>query len=121
MNAKEFYNSACEISSGNREIDYRNAISRTYYAAYHSCEQWRRDNQLEIAAAGTTHDKLIITFIDNSNKEVKGIGNRLNQLKAKRHLADYNLKATFSKSEVMSMLNQTNKILEWIASHPKLI
>ena len=120
MNAKEFYNSAYEISSGNREIDYRNAISRTYYAAYHSCEQWRRDNQLEIAVAGTTHDKLIKIFINNSNQEVKRIGNSLIQLKARRHLADYNLKTTFSKLEVTSMLKQTNKILEWIASHPKL-
>ena len=50
---------AAALGSGNSEVDWRNATSRAYYAAYHSCASVARAARLNVAETGSVHATLI--------------------------------------------------------------
>jgi len=102
VNAKEFLDSAYQINQdATKEVDYRNATSRAYYAAYHGCKKLVN----EPAVMGASHEKVIIALKNSSHQEKRSIGNSLQQIKASRVWADYQLDNSFPRSE-------SNKVLE---------
>lgn len=53
---------ANSIAKGDQEIDWRNATSRAYYAAYHRCRLAAEEARLSIAEVGGMHAALVETL-----------------------------------------------------------
>lgn len=115
MDAIEFLDSAEKIIQNNKEVDYRNAVSRAYYCAYHKTASFVEPLNLE-RSFGATHEKLVGILQNHTNKKLKTIGNKLNALREFRVDADYKLNKPFSFQDAQSALKRTKALLQDIDS-----
>lgn len=92
------------------EAPQRSAVSRSFYAAFHRCGEWR--DALPGAAsiggyAGGTHQQLLNqlraadrTCTDEQKKRGRFMATKLEVLRQRRVLADYSLADTFAAGEI---------------------
>ena len=89
---------AAALGSGNSEVDWRNATSRAYYAAYHSCASVARAARPGVAETGSVHATLIAALTDAlSPAHLKGLGYMLEQSRKRRTDADYRIQEDFPR------------------------
>ncbi len=125
---KDLINSAkLMINAGNlslSEVDYRNAISRAYYAAYHEAD--RVANKYSKGNSGNKHgmhEKLINKLISHPNIQqrdavINQIGSLLRMCKKQRVRADYRLRATLSKTDAEATLLNCEQIINLTVQFP---
>jgi len=92
------------------EFDYRNRISRAYYAAYHSANEHYEDDR-DIYTDGD-HSELIRTLKESRSRTKSYIGYKLASLKSQRVIADYKLDANVYETDLKSALEETEKIIQ---------
>ena len=94
--AKELYKSSTKSPS---ESKLRSAISRAYYAAFHTVKSYleEKDPHLLISQDGKAHIEVINAFKYDSNPKRVQIGEGLNRLKVARTKADYQKKEVNAK------------------------
>ncbi len=112
MNAWDFLDSAdTRLKQLNQttEVDYRNAASRAYYAAYHACKNIAEQKKINLSA-GATHEKLILGLKNSRNKDLQRLGNILQNMRDSRHKADYKINDTFSYQEAKKILGMAIKL-----------
>ena len=104
---------AAAIVSGNSEVDWRNATSRAYYAAYHSCVAVARDARLSVAETGSVHAALIGALTDGlSPPKMKGLGYMLEQCRQRRTDADYRIHEDFPRQIADTVVSDCRKFLD---------
>jgi len=109
---QHFLDSARVFLSGSSEMDYRNAASRGYYAAYHICLNLGKqlpdftDEKLGV------HEKLITKLERARDRNIKAVGYILRTCKSSRKKADYLLEDKFSKQEAGLTINHAEKIIQ---------
>jgi len=111
INAEDMLSVAEGLSESINEAEIRASIGRSYYSAYHQGLEYfeMTDGRGFIGGSGGVHQKLIDYFADNNHKAASYI---LAGLKAKRHLADYELSATLSKEDAQASVIYVKKFLE---------
>ena len=111
---KELLQAAREMAAGTREVDWRNAASRAYYAAHHRCIPIMYGR----ASASPGHRQMIDDFLRRkSNINSQRIGHLLRQCKKLREEADYELSAAFQRRDAATALQCTGDIFD-IADPP---
>jgi uncharacterized protein (UPF0332 family) len=99
---EEFYYQAIDLSANRNttpadqvslanQADFRTAMSRAYYAAYHKAKAFlevTKDPTLEIDEGGV-HERLISRFTQNSLEDRRIMGAKLARIKTIRVVADY--------------------------------
>lgn len=101
---------AAEISAGVREVDWRNAASRGYYAAYHRCILLAYDG----ASAQPGHRQLIDQLTDRkASMQWKQIGYLLQQCKELRVRADYRTTINFERADAKIALDASRRIFHF--------
>ena len=104
---------AAALGSGNSEADWRNATSRAYYAAYHSCVSVAVDARLSIAETGSVHAALIGALTDRlTPTRLKGLGYMLEQCRQRRTDADYGIQEEFPRQIADTVVSDYRRILE---------
>jgi len=106
-----------EFSQESQEIQKRNAISRSYYAAYHAAEKVRIALQLElpdIKKAGM-HLKLCVSLLKSGNKQLALLGAELNRQRTSRHDADYELDKTIGFRVATRETNKNKELFEQLS------
>jgi len=106
MNPEDFLETAALLLLNNRESDYRSAVSRSYYAAYHmlrlSLLQIIPLTLLQNSGIGSkyqiSHDKLPVALKNLSDPAIAKMGEHLLRLKLERTRADYRLESPISKA-----------------------
>lgn len=73
----------------NQETTLRNALSRTYYAAYHKASDYLLANTIFIKPKFGSHDEVIRAYNNSQFRERKAIAPKLYDLKEFRIKADY--------------------------------
>lgn len=103
------------------EVDYRSAISRAYYAAYHRCADFHSrlpygGKEPRGGNAGV-HERLIhrltnptITDEGMFTRSVE-LGHKLKTLKMRRYIADYRLDKTVRKSDSELTVIEASELL----------
>lgn len=97
---------------------YRIIISRAYYAAFHSAQNFLRDYHLESKRAGAEHEKVIIGLKEMHKKNAdfqrtcKKVGIHLERLKVRRVQADYRDHIVFYDRDAKLSLRDSKKIIE---------
>ncbi|TAN65673.1 MAG: hypothetical protein EPN17_16010 [Methylobacter sp.] len=102
----DFLNFAKSLSSDS-EINCRNIISRSYYAAYHMCLAAYKP---DLGSDGGGHKKLASAIMKSPAKQDKSNGYVLNQLKFLRVSADYKLNENLSQTDASTAVRQAEKL-----------
>ena len=100
---------ARELANGNREVDFRNAASRAYYAAYHRCKPVAKSFGLRTSARGV-HSDVIDTLSRVTKPTPKQLARLLRKCRTIRSKADYRTDEDFKRSEVDFSIRQAEKI-----------
>ena len=110
---KALLDAAAAIGDGNREVDWRNATSRAYYAAYHACTSVARDARLIEAETGNVHAALIGALTDGlSPPRLKSLGIMLEQCRRRRTHADYRIQERFPRQIADTVVSDCRRILD---------
>ncbi len=113
VTSKALLEAAVEISVGGREVDWRNAASRGYYAAYHRCILLAYG----VRSAQPGHRQLIDQLTDSkASVRWRQAGHLLQQCKRLRERADYRTMDDFEQSEAEMALGASRRIFEFADS-----
>lgn len=122
VNAEHFLHSAkYSLNNANHEMDYRNCISRAYYATFHAVTPL--SNALPAAENYRTkgsHDEKISKLTRCSSNHphalcLKAIGLELQKRKAQRVKADYKIADNLDKNDAEEQLCKAEYLLGKIA------
>ena len=106
---KQLLDAANEMAKGSQEVDFRNAASRAYYAAYHRCRPIAKRNGLRSSDRGV-HSDVINTLLTTTKPRLKQLAQLLTRCKGLRAKADYNIDEDFRRSEAQASTRQAQKI-----------
>lgn len=116
MDSIEFLNFSKRLLTANSllEIDYRQAVGRSYYCAYHQVREKSMELGIPVDAyRGGTHASLVKTLVDfrPANKTLKAIGFRLNNFHSLRVTADYKLDQNVDEKLANQSITECEKII----------
>ena len=114
ISPKDFLNSAKKSINESSEVSWRNAVSRAYYSAFHTCLLYAEDKLNFACPKHNAHSSLISLFESEPENKYKSIGYMLRQCRKMRNLCDYELDLEISKGEAISSLKQSERIIEHI-------
>lgn len=97
---EEFLDFADRLRGSKNEIDFRNIMSRSYYAALLLAEQKLPEinTSVDVSNAGS-HEKTIFQFSKSTVPDLIQIGQSLIRLKRGRVKSDYKIDKTVTKTE----------------------
>lgn len=106
--------SATAMSQGGAEVDWRNATSRAYYAAYHRCRALAIliDPHADLSTAESHRFVGDILQQRGSPNAARGIAYQLAGLRKVRNLADYEIDDEFDQESGRNSVEECRKILE---------
>ena len=110
VSPKQLLDAALELAEGSREVDFRNAASRAYYAAYHRCRPIAKRIGLRSSHRGV-HSDVIDALRTATKPSLKQLAQMLARCKGLRAKADYNIGKEFKRSEAQTSTRQVQKIL----------
>jgi uncharacterized protein (UPF0332 family) len=84
-----FLELADELSMGTRQADWRTAISRAYYAAFHKARTLLQQSGFHVPVAQQAHAYLWLRLSNSGHPDVDNAGDLLYQLRRMRSWADY--------------------------------
>ena len=117
LRGKDFILTAKMLCRENcREPEWRTSISRSYYAAYHTireCLSAGVERALLIRSGGTAlyHGFVIRCLKRCSDEKVNEIGDLLNDLRAERRRADYDLHDKIESTRAVDVLSDASDLL----------
>ena len=116
MEAIEFLQAATELLAKQpiKEVDCRNAASRAYYCAFHTCKQLLKQYPSTESQYGTEHQKIINELKQHQDKRFKSLGNMLERSRDQRVRADYKLEEKFTYRDAKIVIGAANKLLQEI-------
>ena len=121
MKPVDFLEVAGEWAAGTREAEWRSAVSRAYYAAFHAAGDLLRQCRFRIPAAEQAHAYIWLRLANAGEPNVISAGNRLKDLRTYRNRADYDLGQPFAQTVAVSQVSRAEaivKLLEPISATP---
>lgn len=91
MIGRDFLAVATALAAGTTEAEWRSAISRAYYAAFHSARELMSRLRFRVPAGEQAHAYLWLRLGNTGNPAADVIGRLLRDLRGRRNNADYDL------------------------------
>jgi uncharacterized protein (UPF0332 family) len=91
MSPLDFLTLANRLASGPGEAERRSAISRAYYAAFHTATDFIESCGVKLPHSAAAHDKVAHCMQNCESNDLALAGIKLNSLRKTRNLADYQL------------------------------
>ena len=91
MNPREFLAAAMRLLSSSEQADWRSAVSRAYYAAFHVACQLFQGFGFTVPNADRAHAYLWMRLQNCGAAAIEKVGRDLNALRTRRNDADYYL------------------------------
>jgi uncharacterized protein (UPF0332 family) len=99
------------------EVDCRNAASRAYYSAYHSCldlsNGYPSTNNVK-SKGGGMHKRFIDKLCNHQDEQMRTVGSSLNQAWTRRVKADYKLTQDFTLQDAKFAVDSVQELLQEI-------
>jgi uncharacterized protein (UPF0332 family) len=89
MNWRDFLLLATRLAAGATEADWRTAVSRAYYAAFHIARRLLTDLKFIVPRADRAHQYLVYRLSNCGESAVVQAGRNLETLRRLRNRADY--------------------------------
>jgi uncharacterized protein (UPF0332 family) len=112
MNPHEFLDLAAEWSTGPSEGEWRSAVSRAYYAAFHVAQDLLRQVGFAVPQDDQAHAYAWLRLANSGNPDVQRAGNDLNELRRMRNRADYDLQRPFEQRTAIDFVLSATSIVE---------
>ena len=116
MRPRDFLDVAWDLSAGSREGDWRSAVSRAYYAAFHIGRQLLQQCGFEVPDADQAHAFVWLRLSNAGHPEVQQAGARLRHLRYARNWADYDLDRPFNQVTAIDQVQIAADIFEVLES-----
>jgi uncharacterized protein (UPF0332 family) len=98
MDPRTFLELAAEWATGSSEAEWRSAMSRAYYAAFHVARALLESAGFAVPSGGQAHGYLNLRLQNAGNVEVQRAGALLVTLRSLRNRADYDLNSPFEQT-----------------------
>jgi uncharacterized protein (UPF0332 family) len=98
MKPEAFLAVAKDLANGSREADWRSAVSRAYYAAFHASLTAINNCGVRFGKSSAAHEKLAICLQHAGSSQVTTAGMQLGSLRTARNEADYDLHSRLFQS-----------------------
>src|SRR4029450_10002013 len=89
MNFREFLDVADTLAQGLTEAEWRSAISRAYYAAFHVGRIYLQTLGFVVPRGEQAHGFVWLRLSNSGHVEVRRVGATLSDLRKQRNFADY--------------------------------
>ena len=111
MNERDFLILAAALARGATEADWRTAVGRAYYTAFHVARRWLEDAGFAVPRADRAHAYLSLRLQNCGDASVEHAGGDLNILRQVRNHADYDLHRPFTRGIADSRVRMAEQIL----------
>ncbi|MCC6418055.1 MAG: HEPN domain-containing protein [Gemmataceae bacterium] len=91
MKPRDFLDVADALITGMGEAEWRSAVSRGYYAAFHAARALLRQCGFEVPQGEQVHGYLWLRLSNSGHPDVQKAGTDLKLLRQERNWADYDL------------------------------
>ena len=91
MNERDFLTLARRLAREATEADWRTAIGRAYFAAFHVARNLLEGMGFDVPHADRAHGHLWLRLSNCGDAQIQSAGGRLNVLRSDRNRADYDL------------------------------
>jgi uncharacterized protein (UPF0332 family) len=89
MNWRDFLPLATRLAAETTEADWRTAVSRAYYGAFHVARRLFADLKFSVPRADRAHQYLVFRLCNSGEAAVEQAGRDLDTLRRLRNRADY--------------------------------
>jgi uncharacterized protein (UPF0332 family) len=116
MDAREFLRLAETLARGTSEVEWRSAVSRAYYAAFHLARDLLFHCSFTVPRADRAHAYLWLRLAHAGDPDVENAGSDLNTLRGSRNRADYDLGRPFPQSTAASQVHLARETIRRLAA-----
>lgn len=96
MNARDFLALALHLAQESAESEWRSAVSRAYYAAFHVARELLQQCGFLVPRSERAHAYLWLRLANSGHLATATAGSKLNTLNGDRNRADYDLYTVLS-------------------------
>jgi uncharacterized protein (UPF0332 family) len=124
MSPRDFLDQADELVNAAREVDWRSAASRAYYAAFHVARSLLEAAGFVVPRAEQAHQYLHLRLANSGHPDIEQAGTELDDLRRRRNRADYDLHIAFPQSaahDAVTTALAVIDLLESLAAAPALL
>ena len=111
MSPREFLSLADRLLGETTEADWRTAISRAYYAAFHESRELLASWGFVIRQADQAHTGVSRRLTCSGSPQLVNLGRSLSDLKRMRNVADYDLHCTITRQGACDEVLKVNRLL----------
>ena len=99
MNPRDFLTQAQRLVSLAGKEDWRSAVSRAYYSAFHVAREFMEDLGFTVPQADRAHGYLWLRLQNCGEPSLVQLGRDLQELRRQRNFADYDLNRPYRHSD----------------------
>ncbi|HEY8506037.1 MAG TPA: HEPN domain-containing protein [Gemmataceae bacterium] len=111
MNERDFLALASRLAAGSAEAEWRTAVSRAYYAAFHAARRLLSELGFRVPRADRAHSYLFLRLQNCGEPAVQQAGIALTHLRQTRNHADYDLHRSFTQPSARDQVQISERIL----------
>jgi uncharacterized protein (UPF0332 family) len=111
MNWRDFLPLASRLAGGTTEAEWRSAVSRAYYTAFHVARNLLSDLKFTVPRAERAHQYLVFRLGNSGEAAVEQAGRDLETLRRLRNRADYDETPALSSSQASAAVQVAESIL----------
>jgi uncharacterized protein (UPF0332 family) len=115
MHGNDFLTLAARLAGGSTEAEWRTAVSRAYYAAFHAARDALTDMGFAVPRADQAHQYLYHRLNNCGHPQLQQAGRELSTLRWMRNQADYELTRPHSQQSTGNGLRLAQAITRTLA------
>jgi uncharacterized protein (UPF0332 family) len=112
MDETGFLKVADTLSTGDTEADWRSAISRAYYAAFHKARRLLRQGGFAVPNADKAHAYLWLRLSHSGHPDLDNAGMELDHLRGRRNRADYDFDRRMDQATALDLVQSAADIIQ---------
>jgi uncharacterized protein (UPF0332 family) len=112
MDARTFLTTANRLAQGATEADWRSAVSRAYYAAFHVARQLFTTCHFTVPRADRAHSYLWMGLCNCGDAAVQRAGADLDVLRRLRNHADYDVAYPLPQATALTQVQNAAQIIQ---------
>ncbi len=111
MDARDYLRLAEKLVTGSTEAEWRSAVSRAYYAAFHVARRLLLSCGLKVPRLDRVHAYLWRRLANCGDVEVRDAGNVLNFLRGERNNADYDFDQPLDQGGAATRVQRARNVI----------
>jgi len=112
MDARDFLTLAENLVHGSLEVEWRSAVSRGYYAAFHVARELFLQCNFRVPYGEPAHIYLSRRLSNAGHPDVQRAGGKLDMLRTQRNRADYDCRVVFQHTMAQAQVLAAREIIQ---------